>query len=62
MGLYVVVSHDPQSDGFSTYGDPAPGERATIRAAILRQDFDRAGLDDVRITLGRRPEEPAGGG
>ena len=49
---YVVLAVDPQTGEVDAHG-PFDGLTATIKADQLRRDFDRGGLEDVRVGVVR---------
>jgi hypothetical protein len=49
---YVVLAVDPQTGEVDAHG-PFDGLTATIKADQMRHDFDRGGLEDVRVGVVR---------
>jgi hypothetical protein len=49
---YAVLAGDPQTGEVDAHG-PFDGLGATIEADRLRRDFDRGGLEDVRVEVVR---------
>ena len=49
---YAVLAGDPQTGEVDAHG-PYDGLSATIEADRLRRDFDRGGLEDVRVEVVR---------
>ena len=54
---YVVLAVDPQTGEVDAHG-PFDGLTATIKADQLRRDFDRGGLEDVRVGVVRLHSSP----
>ena len=49
---YAVLAGDPQTGEVDAHG-PYDGLAATVEADRLRRDFDRGGLEDVRVEVVR---------
>ena len=49
---YIVLAVDPQTGEVDAHG-PFDGLTATIKADQMRHDFDRGGLEDVRVGVVR---------
>ncbi|HWM58421.1 MAG TPA: hypothetical protein VNO83_11350 [Pseudonocardia sp.] len=49
---YIVLAVDPQTGEVDAHG-PFDGLVATVKADQLRRDFDRGGLEDVRVGVVR---------
>lgn len=49
---YVVIATDPQTEEVDARG-PYDGLLATVEAVHLRGEFDRGGLQDVRVSIVR---------
>jgi hypothetical protein len=50
---YVVLVVDPCTDQADAYGPYPDGLEALGAADVFRQDFDAAGLSDVRVEITR---------
>jgi hypothetical protein len=50
---YVVLVVDPSTDQADAYGPYPDGFEALGAADLFRQDFDSAGLGDVRVEITR---------
>ena len=54
---YIVLAVDPQTGEVDAHG-PYDGLVATCKADQLRRDFDRGGLEDVRVGVIRLHSSP----